>query len=354
MSPRILFPICFAASVVATTMVTSSMAVSPNSAGSHSPARVSLDELLEASPVDPAKVLGNEACVKCHASEIKVWQNTPHARTFDELHRRPEAKTIAKNLGLRSIKHEGRCVACHYTQQADAGRNHAIAGVSCESCHGAAKDWVDVHQDYGGEHVTRQTESHEHKLARLQASISAGMRNPHNVYLVAQSCYRCHTTADEELINVGGHSAGSLDFEIVAWSQGTVRHNFVRTDGKVNQPSTPQQLRVLFVAGMMADLEASLRATANATQKAKFGITVAQRADRAGKRLKSVAAKIDDKYVSAAVQVYESVQLKLNNSAPLIDAAEKVAKLGYLFAMKNDGSGLSVLDTFIPPADRRK
>ena len=64
------------------------------------------------------------------------------------------------------------------------------------------------------------------------------MRNPVNVYLLAQSCYRCHTVPDERLVNVGGHHAGSLDFELVSWSQGTVRHNFVRTDGKVNAEVT--------------------------------------------------------------------------------------------------------------------
>ena len=107
--------------------------------------------LVPAEPANPNKVVGNQACVKCHASEIKVWEKTPHSKTFDELHRRPEAKQIAGKLGLRSIKHDGRCVACHYTQQSDtAGNPHAIAGVSCESCHGAAKDWLDIHHDYGG------------------------------------------------------------------------------------------------------------------------------------------------------------------------------------------------------------
>ena len=102
-------------------------------------------------PAPAHLVLGNESCVKCHASEIQAWKQTPHSQTFDELHRRPEAKQIAAKLGIRSIKHEGRCVACHYTQKIEAGTPHVIAGVSCESCHGAAKHWVDLHQEYGGE-----------------------------------------------------------------------------------------------------------------------------------------------------------------------------------------------------------
>lgn len=140
-----------------------------------------------ATPADPMKVLGNDACVKCHASEIQVWKSTPHARTFDELHRRPEAKAIASKLGLSSIKNEGRCVACHYTQQfTPASDVHVIAGVSCESCHGAGKDWLDVHADYGGEGITRLSESESHRRSRIAKSVALGMRNPANVYSVAK------------------------------------------------------------------------------------------------------------------------------------------------------------------------
>ena len=311
--------------------------------------------LQPAEPADPDAVLGNQSCVKCHAAEVKVWQQTPHAKTFDELHRRPEARQIASKLGVQSIKHDGRCVACHYTQQKDpTGGVHAIAGVSCESCHGAARDWLDVHHDYGAENITRLSESAEHRRQRIAASIQAGMRNPANVFLVAQSCLRCHTTADEELVNVGGHSAGSLDFEFVAWNQGTIRHNFVRSDGKTNELSSPERIRVMFVAGMIAELEASLRATAVASEKATYGITAAKRAARTGARLKSVLAKTNDPIVKEIVGVFEMVTLKLNNQAELTEAADRIAEFGYQFADQNDGSTLESLDAFIPKTDRWK
>jgi hypothetical protein len=306
-------------------------------------------DLWVATPADPARVVGTEKCVKCHASEIKVWQATPHAKTVDLLHRRPEAKQIAAKLGIRSIKHEGRCVACHYTQQTDdAGRAHVVAGVSCESCHGAAQNWVDIHHDYGGKHVTRLMETPEHRAERLAASLAAGMRNPANVYLVAQSCLRCHTTADEELVNVGGHPTGSLDFEFVAWSQGTLRHNFVRSDGKLNAENTPERLRVMFVAGMIAELEASLRATATATEKATYGITSAKRAARAAKRLQSVAAKVDAPKLDQILELIGKVRLTLNNQEAIDAVADRVAELGYRFAAEHDGSRLGALDAYIP------
>lgn len=308
-----------------------------------------------AGPADPNLVMGNEACVKCHASEVQVWKKTPHSRTFDELHRRPEAKKIAAKLGLSSIKNEGRCVSCHYTQQAKVPNDpHVISGVSCESCHGAAKPWMDLHHDYGGEGITRQTESPDHRIKRIANAVAAGMRNPANVYAVAQSCLRCHTTADEELVNRGGHSAGSLEFEFVSWSQGTIRHNFVRSDGKTNDPSTQDRLRVMFVSGMIAEMEASLRATAVATQKATFGVTVAKRAARAGARLQSVSQKVDSPTLDKINQVFGSVTLRLNNRAELIAAADRIAELGYQFAAQTDGRSLAALDGFIPKSDRYK
>ena len=303
-----------------------------------------------ATPADPELVVGNDACVKCHKSEIKVWQATPHSLTFTQLHRTPEAKQIASKLGLRSIKHSGRCVACHYTQQTDPnhGTTSAIAGVSCESCHGAAKNWLDLHHNYGGEQITRATESPQHRAKRIADSIHAGMRNPTNVYLVAQSCLRCHTTADEELVNVGGHTAGSLKFEFVSWSQGTIRHNFVDSDGKSNAVRSPEKLRVMFVAGMIAELEASLRATAVATKKATFGVTAAKRADRSMKRLKSVNAKISSQHVSDILQICDRIKLKLNNKDQLTAAANQIAELGTRFAAQSDGTELSALDAYIP------
>lgn len=311
---------------------------------------------IAAEAVDPHWVMGNEACLKCHAAETEVWKQTPHARTFDELHRRPEAKQIADKLGHRSIKHSGRCVGCHYTQQVNpaSGQPGLIAGVSCESCHGAARGWIDIHHDYGGEQVTRLTESPAHRRQRIEQAVAAGMRNPHNVYAIAQSCLRCHTTADEELVNVGGHPVGSLDFEFVSWSQGMVRHNFVRTDGQSNDVSPPARLRVMFVAGIIAELEASLRATAAATQKATYGITVAQRAARAGARVESVAEKIDSPTLNQIVDLFRSVELRLNNGAKLTTAADRIALLGYQFAEYTDGRNLTALDRFLPTSDRFK
>lgn len=307
-----------------------------------------------ATPADPHQVLTVDACVKCHPSEVDVWQRTPHAQTFEQLHRRPEAKQIAQRLGIRSIKHEDRCVACHYTQQANTGGIVAVSGVSCESCHGAAKNWIDGHHDYGGHGITRLTEPPAHRDARITAAVIAGMRNPRNVYQMAQSCYRCHTVQDESLVNMGGHSAGSLDFELVSWSQGMIRHNFAHSDGVTNRARAAAELRVMFVAGMIADLEASLRAVALATENDSYGVNAAQRAARAAARLRSVTAKIDSDVVDQVLDVFAGLQLRLGNSSPLVAAADQIASLGYQFADRSDGGDLEPLDPFIPAIERWK
>jgi len=310
-----------------------------------------------ATAANPHLVMGTQTCVKCHASEIEVWKKTPHSKTFDELHRRPEARQIAAKLGVQSIKYDGRCVSCHYTQQADPAAGHAVSaieGVSCESCHGAARNWLDVHHDYGGENVTRAMESPQHRRQRIEQSVALGMRNPANLYLMAQSCYRCHTVGDEELVNVGGHNAGSLDFEIVSWSQGMVRHNFVRSDGQSNQFSSRERLRVMFVAGLIADLESSLRAVAKATQKDTFGITVAKRADRAAKRLQSAQGKVNHARLAAMLDVYASIKLRLGNEAQLTAAADRIAELGFRFASETNGSDLVAIDPYVPAPTKWK
>jgi len=304
--------------------------------------------------VDANKVMGAESCEKCHAGELQTWKQTPHYETFLTLHRKKEAQEIASKLGIASFKNDSNCIQCHYTMQHQGASLEAVSGVSCESCHGPAKDWINVHNNYGGSGITRTSESSEHRRQRLTESIAAGMRNPINVYLVAQSCYRCHTVPDEKLVNVGGHSAGSLDFELVSWSQGTVRHNFVRTDGKQNIESEPARLRLMFVSGMIADLEFSLRSTAEATEKSTFGLTSAKRASRAADRIKSAQAKLQQPILDEVLQAYASVSLKLNNRDPIQEVADQVNRLGLKFAATVRGEDLAAIEAFIPPKTKWK
>ncbi len=307
-------------------------------------------------PLDPKQVLGHEACEKCHASEVATWKKTPHSTTFLTLHQSKEAADIARKLGLSSIKRGQVCIECHYTPQAseDATQAKAISGVSCESCHGAAQKWVKLHNDYGSPTATKAQESAAHQAQRISNSIAAGMRNPHNLYLVAQSCFRCHTVPNEKLVNVGKHKAGTENFELVAWSQGLVRHNFLESSGKVNRSLSDERLRVLYVVGQIADLEFSLRATAEATEKAAYGVTSAQRTDRAAKRLIELQTKLNNPLIGQILDAYKEVKLKLNNREQLLACAIKVAALGEQFAAETDGKDLASVQPLLPGAEKYK
>jgi len=67
---------------------------------------------------DPGKVVGPMRCAACHENEVRVWMQTPHAKTLEDLHRRPNANAIAAKMGIRSIKRGDICLDCHYTSQA--------------------------------------------------------------------------------------------------------------------------------------------------------------------------------------------------------------------------------------------
>ena len=302
---------------------------------------------------DPTLVVGHETCIKCHEAELKQWMMTPHYRTFDALHRTPEAKQIADKMGLRSIKRNDTCVKCHYTRQEVSGRERVVAGVSCESCHGGAKNWLDLHADYGGPNVTREMESPQHHEQRINASIAAGMNNPENLYLVARQCLSCHTVPDEKLVNVGGHKAGTQEFELVAWSQGLVRHNFLRTGGQSNAVSETSRLRVMYVVGLMADLEASLRATSQATQMATFGQASAARAARAKQRLWEVQRRIDHPVLNKALEAVATLELTLDNQQGIATAADVVGQAAYEFA-EVDGNTLQAIDRLLPEPNQYK
>ena len=296
---------------------------------------------------DPNKVLTAATCAKCHASEVAVWKQTPHSMTFDQLSRDPRAKEICGKLGLRSVKRSETCVKCHFTQKSINGRTKVVSGVSCESCHGAAADWLDTHYDYGNPDATKETETAEHAASRLSDSAALGMRNTRDLYAIASSCFNCHTVPNESLVSVGGHKAGSQDFELVRWSQGKVRHNFLR-DGQTNATSSPERLRVMFVAGMIADLEFSTRAVAVATEKSIYGTSVAKRAASVATRLNQLQQKLSDPSLKLALDAFAQAELRTNNRESLEQIADQIKTAGHQFVAANDGSKLAAVDVSLP------
>ena len=142
--------------------------------------------------MDPEKVVIDRdwriPCGECHISEFGVWRESAHATGFDDMHRSPQAQDILSDMGLRTAKRQAMCLKCHYTVKApDVDR--AVAGVSCESCHGAAADWVNEHNDWGPGVEHPDNEPPEHAEARIAESVAGGMLRPSgDLYAVAAAC----------------------------------------------------------------------------------------------------------------------------------------------------------------------
>lgn len=277
--------------------------------------------------LDPFKVTGAEACGECHLSEYNVWKGTPHATGFKTLHRLKASERIAEKMGDFLIKRESLCLDCHYTPEVKRDQLRAKSGVSCESCHGAASDWIDVHNDYGGKDVTWDSEPAAHKQERIAKSVAAGMLRPGDLYSVVSNCYSCHTVPHEQLVNVGGHTSGSTDFEFSAWQE-QIRHNFLdsfRTgDGTENKAYSAEHRRVMYLLGRSLELEYSLRGMAEAKENKRYAKAMTRRVRNAVGEVRALAARLQAAELETMVDLVRGAKIKPNNRAGLLETAEQI------------------------------
>lgn len=301
--------------------------------------------------LDTSKVKGPDECAECHKETVKAWKKSHHSTTFKDMPRSDEAREIADKMGIKRIKSESDCLTCHFTMAEEEGKPTPISGISCESCHGAGADWIDVHSDFGGKDVKAENEAVAHKIKRYQKSEAAGMIRPENLYNLAANCYGCHTVPNEKLVNVGGHTAGSK-FELVRWSQGEVRHNVWYSDD--NTEASLERRRMLYIIGKMLDFEYALRGVAKATEGAEYAKAMAKRAKRALAFLAKIDETVDNSSLSGIIEVGKTAKLKLNNEAALLQGAEKISKLAEEFGSQEHGAELSGVDALLPTADKYK
>jgi Cytochrome c554 and c-prime len=303
---------------------------------------------------DPAKTLGPNACAECHKQEAEAWQGSHHFTTFREMPRRKEANEIAEKLGIprQKIRTESLCLNCHYTVQEKDSKKQPIAGITCESCHSAGQEYIKIHGQWSGK--SEKTETKEEAAVRWKLAESKGMIRPSSVYLLAKNCFGCHVVPQEDLVNKGGHPAGSA-FELVSWSQGEVRHNTWHSKGKENVAAKAERKRMLYVVGLGVELETGLRAVGTAKTRRLFAFEMAKRVDRARKKLDAAAkAAPNVPEIAKMVQWAYSAGLKLNNERFLTGAADGVSRLLVSISEKYDGSTMAGLDSLIPGPDKFK
>lgn len=168
----------------------------------------------------PAKFLGADSCASssCHGGgganqdQFLVW-------SFKDFHSlRPvstlstaRARQIANAADIADPTTDERCTTCHAPLRAVPpnlrGANFSLGeGVSCESCHGPAGNWIRSH--------TRSDYTRADRTA-------AGMRDLVNLYVRANTCVACHQVVAEPLLQAGHPE---LIFELDGQSVAEPRH----------------------------------------------------------------------------------------------------------------------------------
>lgn len=177
---------------------------------------------------DPPKYTGPGSCASpsCHGgvqvrSTTSVQQNEystwvvkdKHAHAFAVL-ANPVATRMAKILGIEKTEVAPKCLACHALNPPEAERARTFDstdGVSCESCHGPASNWL-------GPHTTKDW-THER-------SIAAGMRDLRDPVRRAENCLTCHLGTADKVVDHEMIAAGHPDlyFELVSFTAAMPRH----------------------------------------------------------------------------------------------------------------------------------
>ena len=260
---------------------------------------ISLPSMLSAEPF----VKGAKLCEECHEEEFKVWEKTKHYTSFRTVHREPKdaskpspKKILAAVGGQKRMKRNETCYLCHYTlEKKDAGAKPRVkSGTSCESCHGASSDWLSLHDNYGGKDVKREAEAADHKAKRIADSKAAGLIWPVMKYEIAENCMTCHGLANPDLkaddlakMLGAGHPINP-DFELVKYSQGSVRHRHYPPDMKTNAEMTAKEQAEFFVIGQAAAL-VSATSVMSKSSETKYIEAQKKRAENAKKALSGVA-----------------------------------------------------------------
>ena len=159
-------------------------------------------------------VVGPTKCTSCHDHDRQAtkWQKEEPVQYKDKAHyntrkqlEAPKSAGYAKAIGLADpYDVKGACVTCHAT----VFRGDANAGVSCESCHGPASNYLDPHQVKGS----------------YAKAVSLGLRDLRTKPpAIAKACVTCHLTTDKRLVAAGHPSGAEFDVgaglkKIVHWA----------------------------------------------------------------------------------------------------------------------------------------
>jgi hypothetical protein len=175
----------------------------------------------------PAKFLGANSCSSssCHGGggpaqdQFLVWSLRDfHSQRPVATLATARAREIADAAGIADPGTDERCTTCHAPLRAvpanlRGGDFNISEGVSCESCHGPAGNWIRSH--------TRTDYTRADRAA-------SGMRDLENLYVRANSCVACHQVVAEPLLKAGHPE---LIFELDDQSVAEPKHWSAAKDG---------------------------------------------------------------------------------------------------------------------------
>jgi len=177
---------------------------------------------------DTPKYTGPGSCASpsCHGgvqvrTDSSVQQNEystwvvkdKHAHAFAAL-TNSVATRMAKILGVEKADAAPKCLGCHALSVPEAERARTFDstdGVSCESCHGPASNWLGPHTTRGWTH---------------ERSIAAGMRDLRDPARRAENCLSCHLGTADKAVDHEMIAAGHPDlyFELASFTAAMPRH----------------------------------------------------------------------------------------------------------------------------------
>jgi len=123
----------------------------------------------------------------CHNSlsrgkQIDVWKQSKHSNAYKTL-MTDSASVFAKNIGLKSsANNSNECIVCHTTGSKDyITKNFPVEeGVICESCHGAASLWRNIHKRWNK------------KADAIEAGLILINLTDYTKPTIEQGCRKCH------------------------------------------------------------------------------------------------------------------------------------------------------------------
>jgi hypothetical protein len=144
--------------------------------------------LLVAGPAAAQDVLGPGGCsnAKCHVTQGTWWNADAHRGSLNKYNQFPQYSQMAERYGIAAGDTKAlneKCHSCHATVALPA--ETPDYGVSCESCHGPGKTYLESHQREG-----------------FQAGTD-GLLKLADMSVRADACVRCHFCTDQKLLDIG-------------------------------------------------------------------------------------------------------------------------------------------------------